>query len=127
MKPIVEITPNQKDRIILITLRKINEESDTFQKSLFRFLTAVSNKIKLHPDCDPKVDEELVLFQRVPDSKDFETVLGIIHKLVYRYSSNIAKEAENIAKALQEDKFMAVHKLDNPFQLRVEGTPDILQ
>ena len=127
MKPIVEITPNQKDRLLLITIRKVNGENDTFQKSLFRFLTAVSNKIKLHPDCDPKIDEDLVLYQRVPDSKDFETVLGIIQKLVYRYSSNMAKEAETISKALHEDKFMAVHKLDNPFQLRVEGTPDILK
>lgn len=127
MKPVVEITPNQKDRLLLITIRKINLEGDTFQKSLFRFLTAVSNKIKLHPDCDPKVDDELVLYQRVPDSKDFETVLGIVHKLIYRYSSNMTKEVENIAKALQEDKFMVVHKLENPFQLRVEGTPDILK
>lgn len=126
MKPIIDITPNQKDRLILITIKKINE-GDTFQKSLFRFLTAVSNKIKLHPDCDPKVDDELVLYQRVPDSKDFETVLGIIHKLVYRYSSSMTKETESIAQALQEDKFMVVHKLDNPFQLRVEGTPDILK
>lgn len=127
MKPLVEITPNQKDRVILITLRKVNGESDTFQKSLFRFLTAVSNKIKLHQDCDPKVDDDLVLYQRVPDSKDFETVLGIIQKLIYRYSSNMAKETEIISKALHEDKFMAVHKLNNPFQLRVEGTTDILK
>lgn len=126
MKPIVEITPNQKERIILITIHKINE-SDTFQKSLFRFLTAVSNKIKLHPDCDPKVDDELVLYQRVPDSKDFETVLGIIHKLIYRYSSNMSKEAEAIVKAMQDNKFMAVHKIENPFQLRVGENPDILK
>lgn len=126
MKPLVEITPNQKNRIIQIIIRKV-AEGDTFQKSLFRFLTAVSNKIKLHPDCDPKVDDELVLFQRVPDSKDFETVLAVIHKLVYRYSSSMSKEAEVIGKALSEDKFLSVHKLDNPFQLRVEGTPDILK
>lgn len=126
MKPIVEITPNQKERIILIKLHKINE-GDTFQKSLFRFLTAVSNKIKLHPDCDPKVDDELVLYQRVPDSKDFETVLGIIHKLVHRYSNNMSKEAETIVKALQDDKFMLVHKIENPFQLRVGQNPDILK
>lgn len=118
-RQLIELIPDYTSRRITI---RISKQYPTFERSLTRYLQAMSTKVKLHPDNDPADTTETLLIVTVSSNKDFEQILGLYVKLVQQYASSTYEEINQIQKLIDSSEFMSVHKIDNPYQLRVMGS-----
>lgn len=145
---LVEVTPSLTDRTILI---RISKELETFSKSLVGFLQRTSNKIKYHPespetsrhdykkgfveieresvtyhDSFDKSADHILLLIKVPASKDFDTQLVIILRMIVNFTQQMTLEIPKVEALVKSNSFISVARPSNPLEVEIQGSTEFL-